>query len=119
MFKYVTALIEPGKLEDIIEALEESGIKEVTIIKCGNFNSLKGWEMIFRGKKQKIDFLPEIRLETVVEEEKVKRVLEVIQKAQDPTQDGADTISIIPIEEAIFLGKTDQLEGPASDVGIK
>ena len=81
MYKKIKALIEPLHLDEVKEALEKLGIKGVTISNCRNVTSLKGPAMIFRGKERATDFLSEIGLEMVVDQELAGKVIETIQKA--------------------------------------
>ena len=114
MFKKIKAMIEPLNLDEIGEALEELGIEGVTISKSKNFGDWKGQTMIFRGKKQATDFLSEIRLEMVVEEEMAGKVIDIIQKAEGTAKDGDCRISILPVEKVVPL----ETNGPVAPLGV-
>lgn len=103
VFKKITVLIEPLNLNEVKEALEELGIKGVTISNCRNVSSQKGPALIFRGKERATNFLSEIWLEMVVEQELAGKVIETIQKADGVGGDLDSKISVLPIEEVISL----------------
>ena len=103
MFKKVKALIEPLDLEEITQALGDLGIEEVTIGKSKNFGRTRGRTRILRGKKQIADFLPEICLEIIVEQEMTQRVIQVIEKAERAADLPDGRIAILPVEKIIFL----------------
>jgi nitrogen regulatory protein P-II 1 len=103
MFKKIKALIEPLNLDGVKEALEELGIKGVTISNCRNVSPRKGPAMIFRGKERATDFLSEIWLEMVVDQELVGKVIETIQKTDGVGGNMDSKISVLPIEEIISL----------------
>ena len=103
MFKKIKALIEPLNLDEVKEALEELGIKWVTISNCRNVSPQKGPAMIFRGKERATDFLSEIWLEIMVDQELAGKIIETIQKADRAGGDKDSKISVMPIEEVISL----------------
>jgi nitrogen regulatory protein P-II 1 len=103
MFKKIRALIEPLNLNKIEEALEGLGVKEVTISKCRNFGAEIGSARISRGKKLSTDFLSELRLEMVVDQEMAARVIETIQKAQRTNTTEDCKVFVLPVEKAIWI----------------
>jgi nitrogen regulatory protein PII len=117
MFKQIKAVIEPGNLDEVQEALEELGIQGVTLLKCKSFSPQKGPTMIFRGKKQAADLLSEIRLELIVEQEMAGKVIEILQKAEKPSKERDWSISILPIEEVVPLETTGHVGHPPLGVG--
>jgi nitrogen regulatory protein P-II 1 len=117
MFKKIKALIEPYNLDEVKEALEELGIKGVTISNCRNLSPRKGPAMIFRGRERTTDFLPETWLEMVVDQEMAGKVIETIQKANGAGWDKNGKISILPIEEVISFESSEYAEYPGLGVG--
>lgn len=103
MFKKIKALINPFNLDEVKGALEELGIKEVTISKCRNFGFQNGPTLIFRGKRQTADFRPKIRLEMVVDQEQAGKVIETIRTAEGAGWDKDGRISVMSIEEGIAI----------------
>lgn len=103
MFKEIRAFIKPLNLNKVKQALEGLGVKEVTISKCKNFGPQIGPAMISRGKKLSTDFLSELRLEMVVDQEMAARVIETIQKADGAGREKGGKISILTIEEALRI----------------
>lgn len=103
MFKKIRALIEPLNLDKVEEALEGLGVKEVTISKCKNFGPQLGPARISRGKKLSTDFLSELRLEIIVDQEMAARVIETIQRADRTGWNKDGKISVMPIEAALLI----------------
>jgi nitrogen regulatory protein PII len=103
VFKKIKALIDPLNLDEIREALEELGIQGVTASNCRQVSPRKGPAKIFRGKERATDFLSEIGLEMVVDEELAGRVIETIQRADGVGWDKEGKISILPIEEVLSI----------------
>ncbi len=117
MFKKIKAMIEPLHLDEVKSALEDLGINGVTISNCRNVSPLKGPAMIFRGKERATDFLSEIWLEMVVEQELTGKVIETIQKADGAGWDKDRKISVLPIEEVISLESSECAGYPGLGVG--
>ena len=104
MFKKIKTIIEPLNLDEIKKALEELGIKEGAISKHKNFKPQKGKALVFRGKKQTGDSLPEIRLKMGVDQETAARVVESLRKVDGAGWDKDGRITVLSIEEIISNG---------------
>ncbi|MHB1844340.1 MAG: P-II family nitrogen regulator, partial [Deltaproteobacteria bacterium] len=79
--KKVEAIIKPFKLDEVKEALSEVGILGLTAQEVKGFGRQKGHTELYRGAEYVVDFLPKIKLEIVVPDDLVPRVVEAIQKA--------------------------------------
>ena len=77
--KLVKAIIKPFKLDDVREALSEIGIQGITVSEVKGFGRQKGHTELYRGAEYKIDFLPKVKLETVVSDDKVENVVNTIR----------------------------------------
>ena len=101
--KKIEAVIKPFKLDEVKEALQEIGLKGMTITEVKGFGRQKGHTELYRGAEYVVDFLPKVKVEIVVEDGVVERAVEVIQAAARTDRIGDGKIFIIPIEDAIRI----------------
>jgi nitrogen regulatory protein P-II 1 len=101
--KKVEAIIRPFKLDDVKEALLEIGIKGMTVSEVKGFGRQKGHTELYRGSEYQIDFLPKIKLEIVVDDEHVDKVIDTIISLAQTGQVGDGKIFIIPVDEVIRI----------------
>ena len=73
--KLITAIIKPFKLDDAREALSEVGVTGMTVTETKGFGRQKGHSELYRGAEYVIDFLPKVKLEVAVADDKVKEVV--------------------------------------------
>ena len=99
--KKIEAIIKPFKLEDVKEALKDIGIQGLTIVEVKGFGRQKGHTELYRGAEYVIDFLPKIKLEIVVPEDMVIKVVDTITENAKTGKIGDGKIFISPIEEVI------------------
>jgi nitrogen regulatory protein PII len=103
MMKKIEAIIRPHKLEDVREALLETGIQGMTITEVRGFGRQKGHTEMYRGAEYKIDFLPKVKLEIVVPESLVQSAIAIIIKAGKTGKVGDGKIFVSTVDEAIRL----------------
>jgi nitrogen regulatory protein P-II 1 len=101
--KKIEAIIKPFKLEDVKEALREIGIQGLTVIEVKGFGRQKGHTELYRGAEYVIDFLPKIKLEIVVSEDMVSKVIETIKESAKTGKIGDGKIFIFPAEDVIRI----------------
>lgn len=101
--KLVTAIIKPFKLEEVKEALTEAGIEGMTVTEVKGFGRQKGHTEIYRGSEYTVDFLPKVKLEIAVPEEKVSAVVKAVLKSAKTGKIGDGKIFISPLEEVIRI----------------
>lgn len=101
--KKITAIIRPFKLDEVKEALIEEGIRGLTITEVRGYGRQKGHTETYRGSEYQIEFVPKIKIEIVVENNKAEKVVEVILKASKTGQVGDGKIFISDIQEAIRI----------------
>ena len=99
--KKIEAIIKPFKLDDVKEALNEIGIQGMTISEVKGYGRQKGHKEIYRGAEYVVDFIPKIKIEIVVEDDRVDAVSEKIQSAANTGKIGDGKIFIVPVEGAI------------------
>jgi len=101
--KKIEAVIKPFKLDDVKDALSEAGVKGLTVVEAKGFGRQKGHTELYRGAEYVVDFLPKVKVEVVVDDDQVERVIEAIQKAAHTGRIGDGKIFVSPIEEAIRI----------------
>ncbi len=101
--KKIEAIIKPFKLDDVKEAISEIGNFGMTISEVKGFGRQKGHTELYRGAEYVIDFLPKIKIEIVVDDELVDKVVEAIASAARTGKVGDGKIFIIPVEDAIRI----------------
>ncbi len=101
--KKVEAIIKPFKLDEVKEALQEVGIQGLTVTEVKGFGRQKGHTELYRGAEYVVDFLPKIKLEIIVNEPDLQKVVETIQKAAKTGRIGDGKIFVFPVEEVIRI----------------
>jgi len=99
--KKIEAIIKPFKLDDVKEALNEIGIQGMTISEVKGYGRQKGHKEIYRGAEYVVDFIPKIKIEIVLEAERVEEVVKQIRNAANTGKIGDGKIFISPVEGAI------------------
>jgi len=105
--KKIEAIIKPFKLEEVKDALGEVGIEGMTVMEVKGFGRQKGHTEIYRGSEYTTDFLPKIKLETVVPDERVESAVAAIVKGAKTGKIGDGKVFISNVEEAIRI-RTDE-----------
>jgi nitrogen regulatory protein P-II 1 len=101
--KKIEAVIKPFKLDEVKEALQEIGLKGMTVTEVKGFGRQKGHTELYRGAEYVVDFLPKVKIELVVEDSLVERAIEAIQQAARTDRIGDGKIFVIPVEDAIRI----------------
>ncbi|MBU0556953.1 nitrogen regulatory protein P-II 1 [Sphingobium sp. B2D3A] len=110
--KKVEAIIKPFKLDDVKEALHEVGVSGITVTEAKGFGRQKGHTELYRGAEYVVDFLPKVKLEVVVADEIVDRVVDAISSAAQTGRIGDGKIFVIPVEKAVRI-RTGELDEAA------
>ena len=108
--KKIEAIIKPFKLDDVREAIAEAGINGMTVTEVKGFGRQKGHTELYRGAEYVVDFLPKMRVEVVVGDEMVERVVEAIVKAANTGKIGDGKVFVSPVEQAIRIRTGDEGE---------
>ena len=107
--KLITAIIKPFKLEDVRDALTKLGVAGLTVSEVKGFGRQKGHTEIYRGAEYTVNFLPKIKIEVVVPDDRADRVVEAIANTAKTGQIGDGKIFVIEVEHALRIrtGETD------------
>lgn len=101
--KLVTAIIKPFKLDDVREALTDQGVQGLTVTEVKGFGRQKGHTELYRGAEYVIDFLPKLKIEVAVAEERVDQVIDAITRTANTGKIGDGKIFVTNIEQAIRI----------------
>ena len=99
--KKIEAIIKPFKLDDVKEALSEIGIYGMTVTEVNGYGRQKGHKEIYRGAEYVVDFVPKIKLEIVVTDDRLDESVETIRTAANSGKIGDGKIFVLPVEQAI------------------
>ena len=101
--KKIEAIIKPFKLDEVKENLNEIGIQGITVTEVKGFGRQKGHTELYRGAEYVVDFLPKIKLEVVVRDDMVNKVVETIGETAKTGRIGDGKIFVLPIDEVIRI----------------
>jgi len=105
--KKIEAIIKPFKLEEVKDALAEVGVDGMTVSEVKGFGRQKGHTEIYRGSEYTVDFLPKIKLEVVISDERMEAAVGAIIKAAKTGKIGDGKVFVSGVEEAIRI-RTDE-----------
>ncbi len=101
--KKIEAIIKPFKLEEVKDALGEIGIEGMTVTEVKGFGRQKGHTEIYRGSEYTVDFLPKIKIEMVLPDEKLDEAVEAIVKTAKTGKIGDGKVFVSTVEEAVRI----------------
>jgi nitrogen regulatory protein PII len=109
--KKIEAIIKPFKLEEVKEALEEVGISGMTVSEVKGFGRQKGHTEIYRGSEYTVDFLPKVKIDLVVGDDRVEPAVAAIVKAAKTGKIGDGKVFVSHVDEAIRIRTEEKGEG--------
>jgi nitrogen regulatory protein P-II 1 len=101
--KKIEAIIKPFKLDDVKARLAGIGVQGITISEVKGHGRQRGHTEHYRGAEYSVDFIPKVKLELVVEDEAVTRVVEAIETAARTGSIGDGKIFVVPLGDAIRI----------------
>ncbi len=109
--KLIQAVIKPFKLDEVREALTELGITGMTATEVKGFGRQKGHTELYRGAEYVVDFLPKLKLEIVVEDQRVDDCIAAISQAAHTGKIGDGKIFVQPVERVVRIrtGEEDEM----------
>ena len=110
--KLITAIIKPFKLQEVREALIAAGIEGLTLTEVKGYGRQKGHTELYRGAEYTVDTLPKIKLEILIEDDKLKVVTETITSSAGTGKIGDGKIFITSIDDVIRI-RTGETGGDA------
>jgi nitrogen regulatory protein PII len=101
--KLITAIIKPFKLDEVREALADTGVTGLTVTEVKGFGRQKGHTELYRGAEYVVDFLPKVKVEAAVPDALVERAIEAITKAARTGKIGDGKIFVCPVEQVVRI----------------
>jgi nitrogen regulatory protein P-II 2 len=101
--KLITAVIKPFKLDEVREALSESGVQGITVTEVKGFGRQKGHTELYRGAEYVVDFLPKVKIEAAVADDLVDRIVEAIEGSARTGKIGDGKIFVYDLEQAVRI----------------
>lgn len=110
--KLISCIIRPYKLDEVRDALTAAGVSGITVSEVRGFGRQKGHTELYRGAEYVVDFLPKLKLEVVVEDEHLDRVLDAVQQSARTGSVGDGKIFVSTIDQVIRI-RTGELDADA------
>ena len=101
--KKIEAIIKPFKLDEVKEALAKEGVTGMTVSEVKGFGRQKGHTELYRGAEYVVDFLPKIKMELLVEDDRAPAVCDVIANTARTGRIGDGKLFVYPVEEVIRI----------------
>ena len=99
--KLLTAVVRPHVLDDIREALERLAVLGMTVSEARGYGRQKGHREVFRGAEYQVDFVPKLRVEVLVDDEVVERVLDAVLRACHTGRIGDGKVWVTPVDTVV------------------
>ncbi len=101
--KKIEAIIKPFKLDEVKEALSKAGVQGLTITEVKGFGRQKGHTELYRGAEYVVDFLPKVKIEILVDDDKAADVADTIITAARTGRIGDGKIFIMPMDDVVRI----------------
>ena len=99
--KLITAIVKPFKLDEIKTALKEAGVTGMTVTEVQGFGRQSGHTEVYRGAEYSVDFVPKVRVEVVVDDSAVDKVVDVIVQAARTGKIGDGKVWVSPVDTVV------------------
>ena len=101
--KLIIAIIKPFKLDDVREALSEIGMQGMTATEVKGFGRQKGHTELYRGAEYVVDFLPKLKIEVAIPDERLDDAMEAIRNAANTGSIGDGKIFVVDLEQVVRI----------------
>jgi nitrogen regulatory protein PII len=101
--KMVEAIVKPFKLDEVKEALTKAGIQGMTVEEVKGFGRQKGHTELYRGAEYSVDFLPKVKIQILVTDDKAGKVVEVITDSARTGKIGDGKIFVTSVEDVVRI----------------
>ena len=99
--KLVTAIVKPFVLEDVKAALEQLGVLGLTISEVQGYGRQKGHTEVYRGAEYSVDFVPKVRVEVVVDDALLDKVVDAVVESSRTGKIGDGKVWVVPVETVV------------------
>jgi nitrogen regulatory protein P-II 1 len=97
----ITAIVKPHRLDDVKTALEGVGVQGLTVSEAQGYGRQRGHTEVYRGAEYRIDFVPKVRIEVVVDDEDADAVVEAVVAAARTGRIGDGKVWVVPVDDVI------------------
>jgi nitrogen regulatory protein P-II 1 len=101
--KLITAIVKPFKLDDVKDAIKTAGVEGITVTEVRGFGRQGGHTETYRGAEYKIDFVPKVKLEIVVDDDRVDAVVDAIVGSASTGKIGDGKIWVTQVESIVRI----------------
>jgi len=101
--KRIEAIIKPFRLDDVKDALSDIGVDGMTVTEVKGYGHQKGHKELYRGAEYSVDFLPKMKLDVVVNEDRLEAALDAIINAARTGKIGDGKIFVLPVEQTVRI----------------
>lgn len=101
--KKIEAIIKPHKLDEVVHGLNEIDICGMTVTEVKGFGRQKGFVEVYRGREYSVNFLQKVKIEIVVDDEMVEKIIDVILKNAKTNEIGDGKIFVFNVEDTIRI----------------
>lgn len=106
--KVITAVVKPFRLDEVKEALKGAGVAGITVTEVQGFGRQSGHTEVYRGTEYQVDFVPKVRLELIVDDEDVDRLIDVIVAAAKTGKIGDGKIWVSEVDRIVRIRTGEQ-----------
>lgn len=99
--KLVTAIVKPFTVADVRTALAEAGVRGLTVSDVQGFGRQSGHTEVYRGAEYRVDFVPKVRLEVLVDDDDAERVVDAIVTAARTGKIGDGKVWVVPVDDVV------------------
>jgi nitrogen regulatory protein P-II 1 len=99
--KLITAIVKPHRLDEVKTALQEIGVHGLTVTEASGYGRQRGHTEVYRGAEYRVDLVPKVRIEVVVEDAAADAVIEGIVKAAQTGKIGDGKVWVVPVETVV------------------
>src|SRR5688572_30392076 len=110
--KLITAIVKPFKLDEVKNALKEAGVAGMTVSEVQGFGRQGGHTEVYRGAEYEVDFVPKVRIETVVDDGDVDKVADAIVAAAKTDKIGDGKVWVTAVERMVRI-RTGEMDSDA------
>jgi nitrogen regulatory protein P-II 1 len=101
--KRIEAIIKPFKLDEVKDALAGTGTQGMTVTEVKGFGRQRGHTELYRGAEYVVEFLPKVKIEILVDDDRVPQVIDAIMKAARTGRIGDGKIFVLPVDEVVRI----------------
>ena len=110
--KLITAIVKPARVDEIKSALQANGVQGMTVSEAAGFGRQKGHTEIYRGAEYVVDLIPKLRLEVLVDDSDLNRILDLIVATANSGSIGDGKVWVTPVETVVRV-RTNERGGDA------